>query len=379
MAQRRFAMLMGCGEYESLDQLRCPRNDVAAMEALLKRPDGGAFDPVVVFDESAQSHEILRQLEIALTSELEPDDAMLIYYSGHGKLDKLGQLYLATRATQAKALDATSVALTRVMEYVERSRCKSILLVLDCCYSGAIKGLFKKGSAEDAIKSAGHGKGLFVITSSTDTQVSNEKEGDTLSLFTKYLVEGLETGNADKNNDGWISSADAYAYTMGILRGFGLQTPTELVLGAEGDFIISRNPNYKPVDPSVLSEENFERFFAVKTMIDMLNTKEPPKFFLRFAPDRGYEIEGERYRAPGLHISVNHTPNLRQTADGFECDAFFPPQRLTEHGAKAGAQEQTGVLRVKMRVSLDDFSDIIGGQKGGSGRQLNLYTQRDQE
>lgn len=46
------------------------------------------------------------------------------------------------------------------------------------------------------------GKGRAILTSSTSTQSSFEQEGYELSVYTLYLVEGIEKGAADKDGDG---------------------------------------------------------------------------------------------------------------------------------------------------------------------------------
>jgi type II secretory pathway pseudopilin PulG len=56
------------------------------------------------------------------------------------------------------------------------------------------------------------GEGRAVLTSSTSTQYSFEQQGTDLSVYTRYLVEGIETGAADLNNDGSISIDELHDY-----------------------------------------------------------------------------------------------------------------------------------------------------------------------
>ena len=76
--------------------------------------------------------------------------------------------------------------------------------------------------------------------------------------------------------------------------------------------------------------------------------------------------------ASGLTISPHHTPNIRQTQNGFECEAFFPPKMITENGAK-GKEVINEVIKVRMQVNLEDILFINGRQKGGQGDQIDLY------
>ncbi len=372
MSKKRYAVLFGCGNYETLEPLRCPVNDVRRTAEVLGRPDVGGFEKVMCIEENTPSYAIMEQLEGLITSELDPDDALLFYFSGHGKQDRSGQLYLATHGTKETALDSTSLSFARIMDYVGRSRCKSVLTILDCCYSGAVKNYFAKGSIEDAFTAAGHEKGAFILTSSTETQQSMEKEGDELSIFTKYLIEGIESGHADLDNDGLITFTEAHRYTFANLAGFGFQRPQKFAMSAEGDFLIARNPNYVPLDPSKLDAQGYMRFFAIKTMVEMLKTERPPIFMVVLVPGTAYRIEGEEYRATALTVTNDHTPNVRLVNDGFECDAFFPPQLLTER-AKEGKEAHNGVYKVDLFLPLANIMLILGKRDGGAGEQIQLY------
>jgi hypothetical protein len=64
------------------------------------------------------------------------------------------------------------------------------------------------------------------------------------SVFTTALLEGLRTGQADVNNDGYISVDEAYDYAFAQARAQGApQTPQRWVYGAEGESIVlARSP-----------------------------------------------------------------------------------------------------------------------------------------
>jgi hypothetical protein len=143
-------------------------------------------------------------------------------------------------------------------------------------------------------------------------------------------------------------------------------------LDVEGDLIFAKNVRYRPVerpDLKLLPAEQHEKFYAVQTMISMLGVKDPPAFFVMLFK---YYIEGEPYMASGLTVSPGHTPNIRQTPTGFECDTFFEPHMLTDHAQK-GKEVVNGVMKVRMKVELEDIRIIVGKLSGGKGGQINLY------
>lgn len=154
------------------------------------------------------------------------DDLLLFYFSGHGIRDERGDLYLATCDTQigeGRLLKATAVRTDRIHEYMQESKSNHQVIILDCCFSGAfVRGLTIKGTPETIelpeIKQDIRRKldkiqveGRAILTSSTATQYSHV-ESDTESIYTRYLVEGITTGHADLDKDGWITAEELHDY-----------------------------------------------------------------------------------------------------------------------------------------------------------------------
>lgn len=372
MTGKRYAFLIGCNDYiekKEFPALHCSANDVEAMKTVLENPRIGKFDEIHPYSGGESSSEILTKVEEIITAKAGIDDTILFYFSGHGKTDRLGKLCLALKGTKVASLDSTSIAIERIVGYMNLSRCRANLTILDCCYSGAIKKAFTKKGLDDVLTAVGQGRGMYVMTSSTAMQPSAEKEGDKNSIFTKFLVEGLQSGEADLDTNGWVTVDEAYDYTSNLVKGTGLQTPTKFNLEAVGGFILAANPSYEPLDPSKVPDDQYEKFYAVKSMIENMGSH----IFMVMLFN--YDIEGERYGCSGLTVSPDHTQNMRQTQDGFECNAFFPPHLLTVH-AKEGKEVINGVIKVRLKAYLKDILIITGVESGGKRRQLNLYGAR---
>ena len=96
---------------------------------------------------------------------------------------------------------------------MSNSRSRRQVVILDCCFSGAFaEGWSAKDDGSVDVKAQLGGEGRAVLTSSTSTQYSFEQEGSDLSTYTRYLVEGIETGAADLNSDGMISIDELHEY-----------------------------------------------------------------------------------------------------------------------------------------------------------------------
>src|SRR5262245_60190970 len=124
---QRYAVLIGSSRFDKeprLNRLNCPENDVAGFNDLLAAKEFGGFDNIVIL-KNKHSHDALIEIN-RVFRDAQPDDLILIYYSGHGNIDKQGELYLATIDTQLKLLESTSIPFDRIYTFVKNSDCKRI-------------------------------------------------------------------------------------------------------------------------------------------------------------------------------------------------------------------------------------------------------------
>jgi hypothetical protein len=92
----RNAFLIGNQKFRSdsgLSSLRGPKNDITALSRIFGDPERGGFKVRTFLDQPR--HEILPEIEQTL-SNAASGDLVLIYYSGHGKLDRSGRVCLAS-------------------------------------------------------------------------------------------------------------------------------------------------------------------------------------------------------------------------------------------------------------------------------------------
>ena len=85
------------------------------------------------------------------------------------------------------------------------------------------------------------GQGTFIMTASTGIQVAVEKEGDQLGLFTKHLVDGIRSGEADRNWDGLVDIHELYQHVHEKVRAEGAQEPMKWGFQAKGTLIIAKS------------------------------------------------------------------------------------------------------------------------------------------
>ncbi|UQX86971.1 caspase family protein [Jatrophihabitans telluris] len=245
MAAKYRALLIGNATYpadeHNLQPLKGPPNDLAALRRALTDQETGLFDEInVTLLSETTSSRALRAIGTFFGSA-QREDVLLLYFSGHGKLDQLGRLHLCMQDTDSADLLATAVSSTRINEFAEASRARTLVVVLDCCYAGAFRG----GEFSDAVA----GPGRYVLTSCRGTQLANDAtEADGTSHFTQHLVEGLVGAAVDRDHDGYVDFSDLYAYIDRRLRAEGKQIPQRKVAG-DGDIALAKRQGAPTADP----------------------------------------------------------------------------------------------------------------------------------
>ena len=253
MAGQRKALIVANDTYEqeALGDLQAPMADAEALGRVLGNPQIGDFAVQVVHNESA--HVIQAQIE-EVFAESRPDDVLLLHFSGHGLKSESGELFFAAANTRPNRLGSTAVSADFVQRCMRTSRSRSVVLLLDCCYGGAFAQGIKVRAAGDVNVldsfpqgGTGGGRGRAVITASGAMEFAFE--GDRLgddqrrlpSVFTTALVEGLETGEADLDEDGWISLDELYDYLFDKVREQNPHQTPSRQFELEGELYLARS------------------------------------------------------------------------------------------------------------------------------------------
>ncbi|MEA5514061.1 caspase, EACC1-associated type [Nodularia sp. UHCC 0506] len=213
----KIALLIGISKYEAgLASLPKAENDVEAMQRVLLNPEMGDFAPGDVTVLKNPQRQDMEDAIYHLYANRHKDDLVLFYFSGHGVTDEGGDFYFSTRQTQKnqnRLIPTTAVAAANVHNWMNKSKSKRLVVILDCCFSGAFaKGLTAKDSGTIDLQQHLGGEGRAILTASTSTQYAFESDGLDLSIYTHYLVEGIEKGVADQDGDGLIAIDELHQY-----------------------------------------------------------------------------------------------------------------------------------------------------------------------
>ena len=218
----KHALLIGVSSYgEGLQPIPSARLDVEALAEVLRDPQLGNFpsDQVVVMQDP-QRTPMERAVEL-LFANRDPDDLLLLYFSGHGFRDEQRQLLLSCLESRkfgegserGKVQQSTTLRAAILRDYMKNSRSRHQLLILDCCFSGAFaEGMAAKDDGALHLEDFG-GDGRAVLISSASSETSSApKAGDGLSVYTRLLLEGIRTGAADQQQRGFVDAEDLHSY-----------------------------------------------------------------------------------------------------------------------------------------------------------------------
>jgi hypothetical protein len=247
----RRALIVANDQYAHPDlrRLLSPAADAEALAHALADPGIGDFAVEVVRNEAA--HETSRRIE-DFFAEGQPDDLLVLHFSGHGLKSDSGELFFTAANTSPTRLGSTAIPADFVQRCMRSSRSRSIVLLLDCCYGGA----FTQGAQVRASDNANvldafpkdrlGGRGRAVITACNAMEYAFE--GDRLadgsgqtSVFTTALVDGLVTGDADRDEDGLISINELYDFVFDRVRQTNPNQTPSRSFDLQGDLYLARS------------------------------------------------------------------------------------------------------------------------------------------
>lgn len=246
----KYALLIGVDTYgEGLQPLPAASKDVMALQAVLLNPQIGAFDEAKPLINPTQP-DMAREIELWF-QERQPEDLVLLFFSGHGVKDDRRELYFAATNTEKprnRLLTSTATPARFIHNCIRDCKAKSQVLILDCCFSGAFGDAIGRDDGDIPLEEQLGAEGRVVMTSTSAVDYSFEEKGADLSIYTRYLVEGLATGAADEEGNGWITVDALHRYAgRKVKETSPVMSPCLITLKDEGFRItIARSPQDNP-------------------------------------------------------------------------------------------------------------------------------------
>ena len=224
-----WALLVGVGDYQPVDgftitKLTAPGRDVIALEDFLIDPALGAFpaENVVTLVDAAATKDAIQFALADLSVRAGPDDLVLFYFSGHGyrksgEEDDGSEAYLVPYVTARQALQNPRIGCIKyedIIDIVDDMQAAKMVTILDACHSGGVKSR-GKAISEDIYQRFwdewGHARGRALLMSSDETQESVQELDGSISVFTRFLIQGL-SGEADADDNAIVGFTELALY-----------------------------------------------------------------------------------------------------------------------------------------------------------------------
>ena len=255
------ALVIGINNYQDkkIPALKTAVNDAREFANLLKTRYG--FRVTLLLDRQATRQAIMDKMR-DLAANTSPDESVLIYYAGHGDVDRVLNDGWWVPADATGGNPVTYLDNYYVQRVMRGMKARHVLLVSDSCYSGTLFG--ESRSLPTVIDDRYYlnlynEKSRWGMTSGNKTPVSDSgSEGH--SIFAYQLIKALT-----KNEKPYITTQEIYSRIAPIIANNSEQQPLCSPVRDTGDqgggfvFVASRTSSFSSSDAPSYSAKSASR------------------------------------------------------------------------------------------------------------------------
>jgi uncharacterized caspase-like protein len=194
------ALVVGINHYQHASALNGCINDAQKIHALISKNANNSpnFDSKLLTSDTQQitTTSLKGKLDELLSK---PADMAFFYFSGHGAASNLGGSLCTYEAKKYQE----GVSMQEVLTYANNSPVKEVIIILDCCFSGAFGNIPALSNHQVSVR-----EGISILTASRDSESSIEINGS--GIFTSLVCDALEGGAADLR--GIVTPAGVYSH-----------------------------------------------------------------------------------------------------------------------------------------------------------------------
>lgn len=259
---------IGVSEYQDTTKnLKYAAKDILDVENTLKKSKSfGKKYSMMMFDKSVE----MDSLEFIddFLADASVSDVVIIYYAGHGMLNKELEYYLASYSNDFYKPEKNGIPYYFLEDKLIHCDSRKKLIFLDACHSGEVDTMnvtiqdgdieigkdiifrnaggvsIEQGGSLDAVKAVfadlKESNGITVISSAGGADYAVESDQWENGAFTYCLTKGLKSGSSDLDTDGVTTVSDLLLYlqiNVPIMTN-GFQVPTYRTENIDNDFVL---------------------------------------------------------------------------------------------------------------------------------------------
>jgi hypothetical protein len=205
--------------------------EVGEMQRVLQHPELGGFDRVQLLL-NPDLATLQREIEILFGSIYQSDDLILLYFSGYLTWDDRGNLNFALGdkafgdssvreaelTSSQRSSDLSNLPIRWIRDCMGLSHSTRQVTILDCqmAEGGGDPGLVTSDPSDISAQLGDRQRlvlsAIAPANSSVDASKFQEAKIQERRSYTRYLIEGIETGEADRDGDGMIAIDELHEY-----------------------------------------------------------------------------------------------------------------------------------------------------------------------
>ncbi|MBI5534084.1 MAG: caspase family protein [Deltaproteobacteria bacterium] len=205
---KTWALIVGIERYREVVAATGARADAERFAQIAQRTLGVSPEHMRIALDDRASHSDLEKHLAWLKAQVPEGGRVVFFYSGHGSPDGAsGTPYLLPYDGDPSALPSTGFPLARAIKLLEQTRAREVIALVDACFSGAGGRSVLPAGARPLVRveQPAAPARIAVFASAAGDQIAGASADGQQGLFSRYVAQGLSTGEADLDRDGKIS------------------------------------------------------------------------------------------------------------------------------------------------------------------------------
>lgn len=242
---RSAAVIIGVGEYTYLPRLRAIAKNRERLKAALTNPEiwGLPDSRCVVVEDPRTSPQLIKPV---IEAARKASDTLIVYYAGHGFLDRKGELCLTHPESENREPHTATPYDWLRQAILENSQARRKVVILDCCYSGRVLEGMSDPAAD--LPAAASLFGTYLLTSAAENVRALSPKNEDCTAFTGELTRVLHEGIP--GGEEFLTLDTIYGRVLHSLRAKGRPEPQEQDRGQIGRLPFVRNRGEAPPPPT---------------------------------------------------------------------------------------------------------------------------------
>lgn len=258
--QKTYALITGVLSWQDTSLSSFPKKNRKDKELsnVLKNMGIPNNQVTLLLDKQATKSSIIRDLE-RVAKGAGTNSTLIFYYAGHGIMDGNAGAYFANYDISSKNARSTGLSSNDIFNAINNNfKGRNVILMADCCYSGALVSVAQKLSKS--------GKNAIALTSAAASNYSTANW-----TFTQAIIDGLNGSSlVDTNKDSNISLSELANEVSNAMKYREKQMYGKFFPASLNNFVLTKARNTK-------SENSSSAFFPIGSYVNAtLNGKISP-------------------------------------------------------------------------------------------------------